>query len=316
MTPTSLSLRDGGTSDLRAAYSLTRRSLHHAGQRQGLVPPDAELSDAEIDVEWPRQRALVEFIDAQPEGCFVVGESDGGLVGHARTVRLGDMEQMSELAVEPGRQGAGFGRELLQRCWPGAPTPELGRLVVATGTPADLTLYTNFGVMPVAGHWHLRQRTELYLEQRSNEDRTGAEVHVLKADRALAEWERLEPLALGFHRPALHEFFARGRTCLAYLDADSGDARGVCWVSTEGDIGPAVAAEPGDLVPVVISALDRVAAARKPEYVSVFATTLSWWLLRRLRKLGFVVSWPSWVMCSEPLPGLDRYVPTRPSYLL
>ena len=32
--------------------------------------------------------------------------------------------------------------------------------------------------------------------------------------------------------------------------------------------------------------------------------------------LGFVVYWPSWVMCSEPLPGLDRYMPTRPPHLL
>jgi hypothetical protein len=48
----------------------------------------------------------------------------------------------------------------------------------------------------------------------------------------------------------------------------------------------------------------------------VFTTTLSWWLLRRLRTLGFSVYWPSWVMCSVPLPGLDRYMPTRPPHLL
>jgi medium-chain acyl-[acyl-carrier-protein] hydrolase len=40
------------------------------------------------------------------------------------------------------------------------------------------------------------------------------------------------------------------------------------------------------------------------------------WLLRRLRMLGFRVRWPSWVLCSEPLPGLDRYVPTRPTFVL
>ena len=59
-------------------------------------------------------------------------------------------------------------------------------------------------------------------------------------------------------------------------------------MSSEGDIGPAVAVEPGDLVPVVLSALDRVAMTQEPEYLSVYASTLSWWLLRRLRKLGFV----------------------------
>jgi hypothetical protein len=55
---------------------------------------------------------------------------------------------------------------------------------------------------------------------------------------------------------------------------------------------------------------------QNPDYLSVYATTLSWWLLRRLRTLGFAVYWPSWVLCSVPLPGLDRYVPTRPPHLL
>jgi hypothetical protein len=90
----------------------------------------------------------------------------------------------------------------------------------------------------------------------------------------------------------------------------------VCWVSTDGDIGPAIGADPGALVPVVLSALDRVAMTVEPQFLSVYTSTLSWWLLRRLRGLGFQVYLPSWVMCSVPLPGLDRYMPTRPPHLL
>ena len=74
--------------------------------------------------------------------------------------------------------------------------------------------------------------------------------------------------------------------------------------------------EAQDLVPVVLAALDRVAMKQEPESFGVFCTTDSWWLLDRLRRLGFRVHWPSWVMCSVPLPGLDRYVPTRPPRLL
>ena len=74
--------------------------------------------------------------------------------------------------------------------------------------------------------------------------------------------------------------------------------------------------ECGNVVPVVLAALDRVATSREPETLGVYVTTLSWWLIRRLRGLGFHVFWPSWVMCSVPLPGLDRYVPTRPPHVL
>ena len=90
----------------------------------------------------------------------------------------------------------------------------------------------------------------------------------------------------------------------------------LCWVSSEGEIGPAVAHGVESLAPVVLAALDRVAKAQEPETLGVFCTTDSWGLLDRLRRLGFRVHWPSWLMCSVPLPGLDRYVPTRPPRVL
>ena len=87
-------------------------------------------------------------------------------------------------------------------------------------------------------------------------------------------------------------------------------------MSPDGDIGPAVGATPEDLIPVVLAALDRVAKSHEPELLGVYCTTDSWWLLDRLRRLGFRLHWPSWVMSSVPIPGLDRYLPTRPARLL
>ena len=57
--------------------------------------------------------------------------------------------------------------------------------------------------------------------------------------------------------------------------------------SADGDIGPAVGETAEDLVPVVLAALDRVAKQQEPETFGVFCTTDSWWLLDRLRRLGF-----------------------------
>jgi hypothetical protein len=302
--PVELTFRDGGPGDLPATFALSERAMHEVAQRQGVVSEDQELTDGDIDRHWTQQRQLIEWMSAQ-SGSYVIAQADADIVGFAHVVEIGGREQLTHLMVDPGHQ-----------CWPGPPTPDTGRVVIATGAPSDLTLYTNFGVMPVAGHWHLRQRTDAYQEMRSHEDQTGAGVHVLKSDRAVAEWLRMESTALSHERRALHEFFARDRTCLAYLDGATGDALALCWVSSDGEIGPAVAGEPGDLVPVVLSALDRVAMTQEPEYLSVFSTTLAWWLLRRLRSLGFQVYWPSWVMCSVPLPGLDRYMPTRPPHLL
>jgi len=315
--PQDASFREGTTADLEATFALSERAIYDAAVKRGVLPAGREPTPAQTRASWRRHRPLIEFLAAQPESRYWICERGGEPVAYSRAVRFDGMEELTELMVDPAHQGRGIGRALLELTWPADPTPELGRVVVATGEPTDLGLYMEFGVMPVAGHWHLRQRTDRYLERRSQEiERVEMAVHVLKPDRAVAEWQRLEPPVVMHERPALHEFFCRDRTCLATLDENTRHATSLCWVSSEGEIGPAVGASPAHLLPVVLAALDRVAATVEPEYLSLFSTTIAWGLLKRLRGLGFEIWWPSWVMCSVPLPGLDRYVPTRPPHLL
>ena len=316
MAGSDVGFREGTARDLAATFAVSERAIHDVAVRQGVMPAGTAPTESSIRSHWLRQRGMLEFLAAQPGGRYWIAEQDDKPVAFARVVRFGAIEELTELMVEPGHQGKGLGRALLERCWPGDPTPDLGRVVVASGAPADLTIYPDFGVMPVTGHWHLRVRTERFLERRAQEvDVREPSVHVLAPPRAVGEWQRLEPAAVEHERPELHEFFARDRTCLATV-AEDGQATGLCWVSSHGEIGPAVGATPADLVPVVLTALDRVAKTQEPDELSIFCTTIAWWLLRRLRGLGFRVYWPSWVMCSIPLPGLDRYVPTRPPHLL
>lgn len=318
MTTTDLSLRDGVAADLRETFTLSERAVHDAALRSGILAGTPEPTEVEIARNWRRRRGLIEFMAAQPGGAYRVCEQDGEQIGYGRVVRFGGMEELTELMVKPGHQGRGVGRALLEDLWPRSSEPEVERLVIAAGAGVDLSLYTGFGVMPVAGHWHMRADTSRYLEVRAaepDEARAGA-AHVLEPDHAVKEWNRLEPGAIGHARPALHEFLARDRSCLACVDERSGLATALCWVSGHGEIGPAVGAWPSDLAGVVVAALDRVALIQEPELLSVFTTTIAWPLLARLRGLGFRVWWPSWILCSTPLPGLDRYAPTRPPHLI
>jgi GNAT superfamily N-acetyltransferase len=310
-----LSFREGRPGDLRATFELGEAALDASRKERGLLPPEHERTEQDLAARWERERGLLEFIVAE-DAVFVVCEDGDELVGYTRVARFRTMDELTELWVAPSHAGLGVGSALLARCWPESPTPDLGRVVLGIGRPADLTLYTEFGVMPVSGHWHMRHRVEQYLEQRALEvDSTEPGVHVLTPDRAVEEWKRLEPGAVGHERAALHEFFGRTRNCLATVDG-SGNATALCWVSAHGEIGPGVGRGPEDLVPVVLAALDRVAKMQEPETLGVGCTTASWWLMDRLRRLGFRVHWPAWIMSSVPLPGLDRYLPTRPMRLL
>jgi N-acetylglutamate synthase-like GNAT family acetyltransferase len=312
-----LAFREGRASDLQAVFELGEAAWDASRRDRGLLPPEQVRSETQIRDDWSRERPLVEFLAAQPGARVIVCEDDGELVGVVHVARFGAMDEMAQLWVAAEHAGRDVSRGLLERCWPDSPTRELGRVVLAVGTPADLTLYTEFGVMPVTGHWQMRHRVDQYLEHRAQQrDTTEPDVHVLTADRAIEEWKRLEPAAIGHERPALHEFFARTRNCLATVDAESGRATAVCWVSGHAEIGPGVGEQPEDLVPVVLAALDRVAKMQEPEILAVHCTTASWWLMDRLRRLGFWVHWPAWIMSSVPLPGLDRYLLTRPVRLL
>lgn len=253
---------------------------------------------------------------AQQDGSYWLCESDDGPVGFARVVRLGDVEELTELMVSPRQQGRGIGMELLRRCWPDAPGPSPTRVIVAAGTPRDLTLYLAFGVMPTSGHWHLRQSGADYQARRSREPDDRTEAVVLEGARAVEEWQRLEPGVLGHARRPLHEFMARQRFCLAHVDPEAGRPRALCWVGGDGQIGPGVGERAEDLGPVVVAALDRVARSPEGAELSLYLTSAAWQLLARLRGLGFRVYWPSWIMSSAPLPALDRYLPTRPPNLL
>lgn len=306
--------RDGRAADLRPAFVLSRLALQ--GMAESLGVDVGPATDAEsLARQWEHRRPLVEFVSAQ-EGRFVLAERDGELVGFARTCVFGQMEELSELHVAPAHTRQGIGPALLDEIWPGAPTREMGRVAVAPGVSRVLNAVTAHGMMPAAGHWHMRSRTADYLEARSRvTDAAEPPVVVLEADRAREEWQALEPDAIGHARPGLHEFFARTRTCLASVD-DAGRPSALCWAGMDDAVGPAVGVTSQDLVPVVLQALDRVAKTQEPDTLSVYCATHSWWLLRRLRSLGFEIVWPIWVMSSVPLPGLDRYLPTRPAHVL
>jgi N-acetylglutamate synthase-like GNAT family acetyltransferase len=250
---------------------------------------------------------------AQPGGRYWICEGPKHLAGYARVVTLGKVDQLTELMVAPDDQGSGIGRALLEHCFDEHRTGQLPRLVVATGAPRDLTLYTDFGFMPIAGHWHMRQSSDDYTAQRRRAGGQGSVASVLSTRQALEAWQRLEPSVMGSFRLPLHEFFCSTRTCLA-VDDDGGLA--VCWVGTDGEIGPAVADCEQLLARVVVAALDWVAALNHVESLSVFCTSAAHVLIRELRLLGFSVYWPSWIMSSLALGRLETYLPTRPPHLL
>ena len=137
-TVTELTFRRAARATSRPAFGSARRRGTQSRPRRGLLPagpaPPDEPSSAS---EWGRDRPLLEFIAAQQDGCFLICEDERRDRSATRaSLRFGVMDELTELWVAPSHAGRGIGRDLLERCWPDSPTPELGRIVVAAGTPA------------------------------------------------------------------------------------------------------------------------------------------------------------------------------------
>ena len=78
MAVTELTFRDGSRSDLESTFALSEHAMHDSGTRQGIIPPGRELTHEHIAADWTRQRPVVEFIAAQPEGRYLIAENGDG----------------------------------------------------------------------------------------------------------------------------------------------------------------------------------------------------------------------------------------------
>ena len=99
-----LSFREGRPSDLRATFELAERSPS-SGRRSGIMVSGDDDRQAYLREEWSRQRPLLEFIAAQPEGQFFVCESGNEIVGHARVARFGQMDASASWPCRPSTPG-------------------------------------------------------------------------------------------------------------------------------------------------------------------------------------------------------------------
>jgi GNAT superfamily N-acetyltransferase len=100
-----------------------------------------DLGDEAIARRW-RERIAYPW-QTDPDGAFVA-ERDGRVIGIAEAIVRERLWCLSMLAVEPGIQGAGAGRLLMERAVAYGQAPDPG-LIVSSNDPRALRLYTEYG---------------------------------------------------------------------------------------------------------------------------------------------------------------------------
>ena len=101
------------TADLEATFALSERAIYDAAVKRGVLPPGRQPTASQTRASWRRHKGLIEFLNAQPESRYRICERGGEPVAYARVVQFGEMEELTELMVDPNHQGQGIGRARL-----------------------------------------------------------------------------------------------------------------------------------------------------------------------------------------------------------
>lgn len=306
--PGALALRPIAPADAPALYALFRRSLGALLERY-TEPWDPDPTD--IATSWPSWRGLYEHLQASCDRAWLAEAPDGSLLGYARSLRRGELRELTEFFVAPEAAGGGVGRRLLEAAFPAE--DGVRRLIIATGDPSAQSRYVRHGFTT---HAHL-----LELDGAPGaRPGTAPETDLVSRPIDIADARDVDALAdldreiLGHRRDADQRFYASERAGRLFLR--DGRVAGYGWVGAR--TGPVAALDPADL-PAMLASLEALA-------VEQGVTSLGWavpgaaqaaaaWLLGRGYRLFRM---PVYLMSDGPaLPGrFDRYVVTTPPFFL
>lgn len=307
-------LRRGTAADSRAAFDVSWRAFVALEHRLGEAD-SPEISNAALDEDWRTYRSVYDHLLAHGDAFWVAEAPENRLAGYARSVRYGDVLELTEFFVDPSAQADGLGRGLLARAFPDDdPAPR--RLILATSDPAALSLYLRWGLHQQAVSYPLTCKSpqdrpldsDLAMSDATGDDETLGET----LDEILGALAAIDGTLLGFERDLQHRWLLTQGDCLLFRRAER--VVGYAYCTRHGQ-GPVAALEAGDL-PAMLAALEtRCAQQGKPLSLRLplaNRTAVGFALARGYRLGGFAVH----VLSDFELPGLDRYAISSPPYFL
>jgi GNAT superfamily N-acetyltransferase len=306
--PAGAMLRPIVPDDAPALHALFRRSLGALLER---YTEPWEPDPADIAATWPAWQGLYAHLQASCDKAWVAMAPDGAVLGYARSLRQGDVRELTEFFVAPEAAGGGVGRRLLDAAFPAEPGVQ--RLIIATGDPSAQSRYIRHGFTTQAHLLELSGDPGARPGPAPTTDLVARPIDPADV-RDLDALAAIDAEVLGHRRDADHRFFAAERAGRLFLR--DGRVAGYGWIGAR--TGPVAALDPADL-PAMLATMEALALEQG-------VTSLDWavpgraqpaaaWLLGRGYRLYRM---PVFLMSDGPdLPGrFDRYVVTTPPFLL
>jgi GNAT superfamily N-acetyltransferase len=301
-----INYRAGTVKDSYAVFCVFEQTVSDLLKRFGMAEPMSWDEPEKLAKMWARRRPFFEHL-AHTADQFWVAEQDGRIVGYARSVVRGPVQQLTEFFILPAIQSGGVGRELLGRAFPNTGIPH--RSIIATMDTRAQARYLKAGVyphFPVYYFWRVPEvtaaDTDLIVEPISEMPAVFA---------AVAE---LDTAVTGLQREVDHRWFMSNRQGFIYRR--NNHIVGYGYVSNGSGNGPFALLDVADF-PAVLAHAETVAATAGHEHFGLEIpmgnqTAVNHLLTRGFRLDNFVALF----MCSQPFGQLDHYILTSPPYFL
>jgi GNAT superfamily N-acetyltransferase len=299
-----VTFRPGSRSDLRVSQDILVRTVDAFAERMGQGPPEPS-TPVEQDALWDRLRPTWEHLDDTAD-AFWIAESEGRIVGYARSIVRGSVRELTELFVLPEEQGHGIGGNLLARVFP----REHGRnrVIVATLDPAALASYLRAGTTGRFTILSLRRAAEADAAVPDGLDLRQAEL----TEQTVDALGRIDAAVIGHRRDVDHRWLLTQRTCHLLWR----DGRPVGYAYHGRWQGPVAALEPDDM-PALLGALERETARAGHATALVEVPLPNTQAIGHLLGRGFRMDpLTSLFLSDEPIGMFDRYVLTSPPLFL
>lgn len=253
-----ITYRQATLEDTYATFVVFRQSLEDLSVRLNMQAITAANDPDVLANLWERRRPHHEHIVRTAEQNWIA-EKDGQVIGYARSIRRGDVLQLTEFFVLPDEQSAGVGRELLTRALP--KSTHYRRVILASIDTRAQARYIKSGVYPLFPVYYMArmpQKTSPRLD-------TTLQIQPIAAeDNVLNTLAGIDNAVLGYPRTIDHKWLLDVRQGFLYLR--DGQAVGYGYVpkgeNTSG--GPFVLLDKGHF-PAVLAHAEREAYQRSPD---------------------------------------------------
>ncbi len=298
-----ISYRPGRLEDSRAVFEVFVRAVTDLGERQGVNTITGGDGADQLGRMWARRRSMFEHL-AQTASHFWIAEQAGEVIGYARTIRRGDLQELTEFFVLPGLQASGIGRELLARAFPGGDSAH--RVVIATLDDRALVRYLKAGVYARFPVKYFYRQPEPYSLTTDLEVRPAG-----AGPETLAALAALDQDVLGHQRDVDHSWLLATRA--GYLYYRAGRPVGYGYVGESS--GPFALLRPDDY-PAVLAHAETEAASRGFDYgieaplVNRHAVDF---MLERGYRMG---SFTALFMSDRPFGRFENYLFFTPPFFL